>query len=72
MLADSRAGGSPSYDEMRELLWEYLEVVITLLASEYSSASGQSGPSSSAATEFSLSTVCVRCWEVWSDDHRRF
>lgn len=25
---------SPSYDEMRELLWEYLEVVITLLASE--------------------------------------
>lgn len=26
--------GLPSYDEMRELLWEYLEVVITLLASE--------------------------------------
>lgn len=36
-----------SYEEMRELLWEYLEAVITLLASEYSSTSGQSGPSSS-------------------------
>lgn len=45
LLPDERGGQSPcerprcfgrppSYDETRELLWEYLEVVIALLASE--------------------------------------
>lgn len=54
-----------THDETRELLWEYFEPrrlpVRTLLASEKSSASAQSGPSSSETKQTQTENGSITC-----------